>query len=170
MLYCIYYIYTRLLVAKDVCLRISGPMSTGNRHHRSGRRSERRPRPRQSIIYIYNRDRWSVFSLLKILSEINARQSLYNIFLRCECIVRRHLQRQWQIAKSIAYDIPSSCRSGSWRWLWCVGRGHLTLFSVIALRNYTATMVSYFSTLSRPMYEFRTIYTLQFVGIMKLFT
>jgi len=32
----------------------------------------RRPRPRQSIIYIYNRNRWSVFSLLKILGEINA--------------------------------------------------------------------------------------------------
>jgi len=98
-LYHIYYIYTRLLVAKDVGLRIPGPMSTGNRHHRPATSP-------QSIIYIYNRDRWSVFSLSKILGEINARSRrkiiYYIITLIVRCIVRRHqLQRQWHIAKSI---------------------------------------------------------------------
>jgi len=112
MLYRIYYIYTRLLlVAKDVDLRIPGPMSTGNRHRR--RRQTNRSAGdlvRNSILLsIFTTERF--FSLMKILwrNKCSYCTYIYNNNIIYFCVASASSVdiccsgAQWQIAKSIIF-------------------------------------------------------------------
>lgn len=141
-LYRIYYIYTRLLVAKDVGVRIPGPMSTGNRHHRSDRAGGL---VRDNLLSIFTTATGDRFFLYWKFSA----KLLLTLVLWYTFAVRRWVHRPSTCSvggrsPNPQYILGTSRRSGSWRWLWWRGRGlvcHLILFSVIALRNYTATIV-----------------------------